>query len=59
MITRSVTNPEGLKRLLVLFAFAAAVWVGHPALALFVGALVSVAVAPDLPRSWSVPASCV
>ena len=42
-------SPEGLKRALVILAFAAAVWVGHPALALFVGALVSVALAPELP----------
>ena len=42
-------SPEGQKRALALLAFAVAVWVGHPALALFVGALVSVAVAPDLP----------
>ncbi|MCE2426093.1 MAG: putative sulfate exporter family transporter, partial [Pseudomonadales bacterium] len=42
-------SPEGRKRALALLAFAGAVWVGHPALALFVGALVSVAVAPDLP----------
>lgn len=42
-------SPEGVKRALVILAFAGTVWVGHPALALFVGALVSVALVPDLP----------
>lgn len=42
-------NTEALKRTLVVLAFAAAVWVGHPALALFVGAVASVALAPNLP----------
>ena len=42
-------NPVGLKWMLVIIAFAVALWVGHPALALFIGATVSVALAPALP----------
>ena len=45
----SLTSPDGRKRLLVLAAFAGALWAGHPALALLVGATVSLALAPSLP----------
>ena len=44
-----VVRTEGRKRLVLLGAFAVALWVGHPALALFVGAAVGLALAPNLP----------
>ena len=40
---------EGLKRVLLAGAFAGALWVGHPALALLAGAVGSLALAPTLP----------
>ena len=40
---------EGRKRLALLGTFAVALWVGHPALALFAGATVGLALAPNLP----------
>ena len=40
---------EGRKRWLVLIAFAVALWVGHPAIALLIGTTASVALAPRLP----------
>ena len=40
---------EGRKRLALLGAFAVALWVGHPALALFAGAAVGLVLAPNLP----------
>ena len=43
------TLAEGKKRLLVLGLFAGVLWVGHPALALFAGAMASLALAPKLP----------
>ena len=45
----TVAGVEGRKRLLVLEALVGALWVGHPALALFVGAAVGLAVVPKLP----------
>ncbi|MDE0191641.1 MAG: putative sulfate exporter family transporter [Gammaproteobacteria bacterium] len=45
----SLANPHALKWTLVLIAFVAVLWVGHPALALFVGATMSVALAPPVP----------
>ena len=45
----SLASPDALKWTLVLIAFAGTVWVGHPALALFVGATMSVALAPAVP----------
>lgn len=47
----SLAGRETLKWTLVLIAFAGAVWVGHPALALFVGATLSVALAPTVPAA--------
>lgn len=44
-----VVRTEGRKRLALLGAFAVALWVGHPALALFAGAAVGLALAPNLP----------
>ena len=40
---------EGRKRLALVGTFAVALWVGHPALALFAGATVGLALAPNLP----------
>ena len=40
---------ESKKRVLVIAAFAAALWIGHPALALFAGALASLVLTPSLP----------
>ncbi len=40
---------EGRKRALLVAAFAGALWVGHPALALLAGAVGSLALAPALP----------
>ncbi len=40
---------EGKKRLLVFGIFGAALWLGHPALALFAGAMASLALTPSLP----------
>ena len=40
---------EGQKRALLVAAFAGALWVGHPALALLAGAVGSLALAPTLP----------
>ena len=45
----ALASPDALKWTVVLIAFAGAVWVGHPALALFVGATMSVALAPAVP----------
>ena len=45
----SPAGPDALKWTLVLIAFAATLWAGHPALALFVGATMSVALAPAVP----------
>ena len=47
----SLAGRETLKWTLVLIAFAGAMWVGHPALALFVGATLSVALAPTVPAA--------
>ena len=44
-----LASANALKWTLVLIAFAAALWVGHPALALFVGATTSVVLAPAVP----------
>ena len=44
-----VVRTEGRKRLVVLGTLAAALWVGHPALALFAGAAVGLVLAPNLP----------
>ena len=45
----TLSSPNVPKWLLVVVAFAGVLWVGHPALALFVGATMSVALAPALP----------
>ena len=42
-------RPDALKWTLALIAFVGVLWVGHPALALFVGATMSVALAPAMP----------
>ena len=42
-------HPSGWKLILTLMAFALAVWAGHPALALLVGAAVSLTLQPALP----------
>ena len=44
-----LSSPGGWKYAPALIAFAAALWVGHPALALVVGATVSLALQPDWP----------
>ncbi|MCY3624149.1 MAG: putative sulfate exporter family transporter [Gammaproteobacteria bacterium] len=44
-----LASPHALKWALVLIAFLGVLWVGHPALALFVGATLSVALAPRVP----------
>ena len=44
-----VVRTEGRKRLVLLGTLAVALWVGHPALALFAGAAVGLGLAPDLP----------
>lgn len=43
------TPSEGQKRALLVAAFAGALWVGHPALALLAGGVGSLALAPALP----------
>lgn len=45
----SPASSNALKWTVVLIAFLAVLWVGHPALALFVGATMSVALAPTVP----------
>ncbi len=44
-----LSSPDGWKYVLVAIALAGALWVGHPALALLVGATVSLALSPNLP----------
>ncbi|MXY58287.1 MAG: putative sulfate exporter family transporter [Gammaproteobacteria bacterium] len=45
----ALVRPDALKWTLALIAFVGVLWVGHPALALFVGATMSVALAPAMP----------
>ena len=45
----SLSSPDGWTYALVAIALAVALWVGHPALALLVGATVSLALSPNLP----------
>ena len=44
-----VMRNEGRKRLVLFVALAGALWIGHPALALFAGAAVGLVLAPHLP----------
>ena len=48
-----LSSPDGWKYAPVAIALAVALWVGHPALALLVGATVSLALSPKLPSYFN------